>query len=297
VAAGAAFVRADRERPDAYDEVAAERWDVVVDVSRQPGQVQRAAAALVRRSRSFVFVSSANVYADHSSPGQDETKTLLPPLVGNIMESMAVYGEAKVACEQHVMDAYGPERTVIARVGLIGGPGDVFDRTGYWPLRFARPAREDGKVLVPDAPTELTQVIDVRDLARWLVEAGTSSLHGIFNTTGETIPLSEHLQIARTVAGHSGPVVPASSEWLLAHQVQPWMGDRSLPLWLGDPDWAGFNARDSSRARSAGLRTRPLEDTLTAGLAWELTRDLSRPRRAGLSDDDERSLLDEFSPR
>ncbi|MDP9406638.1 MAG: NAD-dependent epimerase/dehydratase family protein [Actinomycetota bacterium] len=39
---GARFVRADRDRADAYDAVTAERWDAVVDVSRQPGHVRRA---------------------------------------------------------------------------------------------------------------------------------------------------------------------------------------------------------------------------------------------------------------
>jgi hypothetical protein len=69
------------------------------------------------------------------------------------------------------------------------------------------------------------------------------------------------------------------------------MGERSLPLWLDDPDWFGFNARDSTKARRAGLTTRPLNETLADTLAWELTRDRSRTRRAGLSDDDERELL------
>lgn len=295
VPAGAAFVRADRDRPKAYDEVAGEHWDVVVDVSRQPGQVRRAAATLVDHSSSFVFVSSGNVYADHRSPGQDEMAPLLPPLAGDVMEATETYGEAKVACEQHAVEAYGVERTLIARVGLIGGPGDISDRTGYWPLRFARPAGEDGSVLVSDAPEDHTQVIDVRDLARWMVEAGSRGVHGAFNATGETMPLAQHLQVARTVAGHRRALVAAAPEWLLARHVQPWMGERSLPLWVGDPDWAGFNTRDSSKARAAGLRTRALEETLTDGLMWETTRDRSQPRGAGLSDHDERSLLLELA--
>lgn len=56
------------------------------------------------------------------------------------------------------------------------------------------------------------------------------------------IPLVQHLQLARAVAGHTKQIVRAAPNWLLAHHVQPWMGERSLPLWLADPDWAGFNA-------------------------------------------------------
>ena len=49
-AEGARLLRADRDRPDALEPVAGEPWDAVFDVSRQPGQVRRAAEAW-RRSR------------------------------------------------------------------------------------------------------------------------------------------------------------------------------------------------------------------------------------------------------
>lgn len=289
--AGARFVKADRDRPEAYDEVAGREWDAVIDVSRQPGHVRRAVEALAPGSASYVFVSSASVYADNSTPGQAEDAPLLPALDSDVMESMETYGEAKVACEEHVLAAFGSDRSLIVRAGLIGGPGDTTDRTGYWPWRFAKPAADDGSVLVPDVPELLTQVIDVRDLAAWLVESAAAGRHGIFNATGEAVRLPRHLDAARTVAGHAGPVVAAPQEWLLEHGVEPWMGERSLPLWLPLPDYAGFCARDSKAARAAGLVARPLEETLADTLAWERTRDPGRRRQAGLSDADERSLL------
>lgn len=292
---GTAFVSADRDQPGAYDTTAAARWDVVVDVSRQPGQLREAAAALVERSRLFVFVSSASVYADHRTVAQDEGAPLLEPLEGDVMASMETYGQAKVACEAHVLAAYGPGRALIARVGLIGGPGDTSDRSGYWPLRFSRPAAQDGRVLMPDAPEESAQIIDVRDLARWLVDAACQEVSGVFNVMGETMPLVDHLRVARTVAGHAGPVMSASSDWLSAHGVQPWAGERSLPLWIGDPEWTGHSARSSAKATAAGLVTRPLDRTLADTLVWELGRDGAHTRNAGLSDEDERALLDELA--
>jgi nucleoside-diphosphate-sugar epimerase len=288
---GAAFVRADRDQPDAYDEVVRAEWDVVVDVSRQPGQVRRAVEALADRAGRVVFTSSASVYADHGTPGDDETAAVLPALDGDVMETMATYGEAKVACEQHVRRAFGPSRSLVIRIGLIGGPGDIFGRSGYWPLRFSRPAADDGTVLVPDAPALPTQVIDVRDLAAWIVDAAAAGLTGTFNATGETIPLADHLEVARAVAGHTGPLAPVDQEWLLAHGVEPWMGERSLPLWLPLPEYAGFSARDSSAARAAGLVTRPLADTLADTLTWELVSGPDRPRLAGLTAEEERRLL------
>lgn len=286
------LVRADRDAPDAYDAVANEQWDAVVDVSRQPGHVRRAVEALAARSERFVFVSTASVYADNSVPGADESAGLLPALAGDVMESMETYGEAKVACEQAVLAAYGPERALIARVGLIGGPGDPSGRSGYWPLRFSRPAAPDGTVLVPDVPGHVAQVIDVRDLAAWIVDVAARGVTGVFNVMGATLPLEDFLATARTVAGHTGPVAAVGQEWLLAHEVEPWMGERSLPLWLPLPEYAGLSARDTSAARAAGLVTRPLADTLRDTLEWELAGGSPGPRRAGLTDDEERALLD-----
>jgi 2'-hydroxyisoflavone reductase len=294
---GPELVIADRTRPDAYDAVRDRDWDAVVDVSRQPGQVRSAVAALRDRARHFVFVSTGNVYAEHREPGQDESGPLLPPLAGEVMESMAEYGEAKVACEQHVRDGFGAERSLIARVGLIGGPGDESGRTGYWPLRFAEPARSDGAVLVPDAPDLGTSVIDVRDLAGWLVDAARDRTAGVFNAAGPAVRLADHLATAREVAGHTGPVVPVDGAWLVEQGVQPWMGERSLPMWIDDPDWSGFNARDTGAARRAGLMTRPLAETLADTLAWERAQDTDRVRGAGLTAADERALLDAWENR
>lgn len=288
----ATWVIADRTQPGGYEQVSDRQWDVVIDVSSQPGQVKSAVAALAGRAAGYVFVSTCSVYADNATPGQDENAPLLPALEGDVMATLDTYGQAKVACEQHVWRAFGPKHALIARAGLIGGPGDTSDRTGYWPLRFARPATKDGAVLVPDTPQHATQVIDVRDLAEWLVDASTRGIAGIFNATGATVPLSRHLDAARTVAGHTGPVVPADPQWLLDQGVRQWTGARSLPLWVADPDWRGFGSRDSGQARAAGLRTRPLEQTLADTLAWELTRDHGNARRAGLADDDERALIE-----
>lgn len=289
---GAAWVQADRTLPGAYEQVDDQEWDVVIDVSSQPGQVKSAVAALAGHAGRYVYVSTCSVYADNATPGQDENGPLLPPLDGDVMTTPETYGQAKVACEDHVWRAFGPDRALIARAGLIGGPGDVSDRTGYWPLRFARAAAaEEGAVLVPDVPQTASQLIDVRDLAEWLVNASTRGVAGIFNATGATVPLPEHIDAARTVAGHTGPVVRADPQWLLDQGVQQWMGPRSLPLWVADPDWQGFGSRDSGKARRAGLRTRPLEQTLSDTLDWELTRDQADARRAGLTDSDEQALL------
>lgn len=285
---GARFVVADRDGEDAFAELGDETWDAVIDVSRQPGQVRRAVAALGERTGHWVFVSSASVYADNTTIGDDEDAELLPPLDGDVMESMETYGSAKVSCERFVLDGIGPDRSLIARASLIGGPGDWSGRTGYWPLRMARPSNPEGRVLVPDAPDVPVQVLDARDLATWLVRCAERGTAGIATVGGPTHTLGEHLEVVRTVTGFTGSWEVAGEDWLAEHDVEPWMGPRSLPLWLPAESIA-LNAHDLSRAASLGLQTRPLAETLADTLAWELAE--PGERRSGLSDDDERALL------
>ncbi len=292
VPAGARLVRADRDRTDAYDLVAAERWEAVVDVARQPGHLRRAAASLEPAAGRFLFISSGNVYASQRELDDDEDATLLPPLESDVMESMEQYGQAKVAGEQAVTGAFGAGRTFIARAGPIGGPGDSSGRSGYWPWRFARPSNRQAAVLVPAAPDVPTAVIDVRDLATWLVSCAEAGTAGVFNAAGDPLPLADHLAEARAVAEHTGPLVNAPGDWLAHHGVRSWSGPRSLPLWLDDRESYGMNARDNTRARAAGLVSRPLEQTLTDTLTWELARPEPGPHGAGLTDAVERKLLD-----
>jgi 2'-hydroxyisoflavone reductase len=291
VAQGAELVRADRDRDDAYEQVAGQHWDAVLDLARQPGHVRNAVAQMRTVGAHYLFVSTGNVYADHRAADQNEDAQLLPALEGEAMTSMAEYGEAKVSCEQAVLGAFGAGRSLIARAGLIGGPGDESGRSGYWPWRFSSPAGPDCSVLVPDDSRQQSQLIDVRDLAAWLVRCAEDGTAGIFNAVANRMALSQHLALARGVAGHTGRIVPASTEWLVGQEVNSWAGPRSLPLWLDDPEWFGFTARATSRAEAAGLSARPLEQTLTDTLVWELSRPQPGPHGAGLTDPEERELL------
>ena len=279
VAAGAEFVVGDRSRDDAYDGLGDRRFDQVVDVSWQPGFVRGALAALGERAAQWTYVSSGSVYADTATLDSDESVTRHDPIDTDTAEREQ-YSGAKVACEDAVTAAVG-ERALLARVGLIAGPGDHTDRTGYWVARAARAPREP--MLVPDAPTLSTQVIDVRDLAAWLVLTGEQRSTGTVNAVGPVVPFGEWLTLCREVGGHTGDVVAAPRDWLEEHGVQEWAGDDSLPMWISAPDWAGFADRDGSRAATIGLVHRPRREVVVDTLAWEQEQGLDRPRRAGLS--------------
>ncbi|MEP7089468.1 MAG: NAD-dependent epimerase/dehydratase family protein [Nocardioidaceae bacterium] len=286
---GASWVRADRAASTSYDAVSNRDWDVVVDVSWQPDQVRGALAALAARVRHWVYVSSCSVYADDMRPGGDETAPLHAPYAGTGVVGWEVYGPAKVACEEACREAMGAEHTLLARAGLIAGDGDRSDRFGYWPGRVDRAA--DGQpVLVPplDAPV---QVIDVEDLAAWLVTAAELRTAGVLNAVGEVSCLATVLAASAEACGRTPALVEAADPWLASHGVVPWSGAGSLPLWLPRAEYAGFMTRRNDAALGAGLRLRPMAETVAAALRHEQRLGLDRKRRAGLDPGRERELL------
>lgn len=289
---GTVWVRADRSQgKTSYAPVTAGRpghvgWDAVIDVARDPTQAREALEVLAGTARHWTVVSSCSVYADHSVAGAAEDAQVLPPLAPGTALTMENYGDAKSAIEQWARALAG-DKAHLCRAGLIGGPGDGSDRYGYWPARFAR---DDNPVLVPDIPADSTQIIDVRDLATWIVAAAESNVTGALNAVGEPVPFAAYLEACRRLTGGKAGTVAAPGEWLAGHGVNYWAGPDSLPLWL-PPGHDGFSARSNSAARGAGLRLRPWTQTLRDTLDDEHRRGLTRERKAGLRPETERTLL------
>lgn len=282
---GAHLVRADREAgPAAYEGLDGD-WDAVVEVSWQPALVRQALKALAPQARHWTYVSSCSVYADHAVPGLGEEALLLPHHPGK-QASLEEYGQAKVACEQESVDVVGA-RLHITRPGLIAGPGDPTDRFGYWPARFAR---NNEPVLVPDVPSSPVQVIDVRDLAAWIIDAAEAGITGPLNAVGRPTEFRTVLGAAMETARFTGPAVPADPAWLERQGIRHWSGPESLPLWLPE-GYEGVATRSAAAAVQQGLKLRPLEETVQAALDYERSLGLDRQRRAGLDAGRERELL------
>ncbi|MGO0575566.1 NAD-dependent epimerase/dehydratase family protein [Ornithinimicrobium panacihumi] len=285
VAQGAELVVGDRDQDAGLEAVADRTWDAVVELSSQPARVRRAVEAL--EAARWVYVSSVNVYASTAGPG-DESDDVVEALVGQQWDAPEDYGAAKVACESLVRDGAGVDRTLVVRPGLIGGPEDETDRSGYWPHRMSNPVER--RVLVPDALAQPVQLLDVRDLAAWLVCCLEQGVTGTFDAVGSPTTLGEVLAESAALATEVPEPVVVDATWLAEHDVSPWMGPRSLPLWLPQPDLLGLMQRSGEAARAAGLTTRPLRETLRATLADTRQRG-NRPWSAGLEWTDERDLI------
>ena len=305
-AGGVTFVRVDRDDPDGLAPIAGLEFDALVDVSSRPSHVRRAVAALADRVVAHAtYVSTGSVYADDATPGQRvqgaRVVEAAPPGVDDpTADGHAAYGPCKVACEEAFRTGFGAARVFVCRAGLIIGPEDPSGRFGYWVERLAR----GGEVLAPGRPDDLVQYVDVRDLAGWIVHAAATGLVGTYDGTGAPVTREHFLTHVAVGTETDKPVqfTWVDQEFLLARQVRPWMGERSLPLWLPLPAYAGFLTRDVSDSLAAGLHTRDVAETARDTLAWLRTipatdRPVVSGRGAGLTADEERDLLDAWRGR
>lgn len=208
---------------------------------------------------------------------------MVDPLDADHMESMEQYPPAKSACEEAYRAGHGA--VLIVRSGLIAGYGDETARSGYYPWRFAHPT--GGDVIVPD-PTFPIAMIDAEDLADWIIVSAEDARQGTFNVTGRATTLAEVFAISRELTASQAVARPVTDEQLLARGVSPWIGPKSLPLWVPGEQLRNIALLDCAAAYDAGLRVRPLRETLAAALRYEETR--QGERLAGLRDEEEREL-------
>lgn len=256
-------------------------WDAVIDPSGYVPRVVRASAELLRDSDHYTFVSSCSVYASVAQP-TTEASPVATVEDESTEDVEQYYGALKALCEAVVKEVF-PGRALQVRAGLIVGPHDPTGRFTYWPHRIAR----GGDVLVPGAPERPVQVIDVRDLADWILRSAQSRLSGTFNAISPPFPMRDLL--ARCEGGAAFTHV--DERWLVERGVGPWM---ELPLWIPtyDANWRSFMETDVSKAISGGLTFRPLEETARGALEQaELVEGV------GLEPEREAQLLQEWHGR
>jgi nucleoside-diphosphate-sugar epimerase len=148
--------------------------------------------------------------------------------------------------------------------------------------------------LAPGDPDRRIQPIDVRDVAEFAVEAAArADVVGGYNLVGDgTETMGGFLRACVEVTGSDAVLTWVADDWLERQKIRQWT---EIPLWR---TMRGVWAISAERARSAGLSTRPLLDTVRDTWMWMLGGEaaVSHQRAAehGLDPERERRLLAEW---
>ena len=277
-------------------------WDAVIDTCGSlPHAVKASAEALANSVERYVYISSISAYANLSVAGVDETSPLETLTEEQLQVvnatttveqlSTATYGELygglKALCEKAVEETL-PGRSLILRPGLIVGPADYTDRFTYWVARVAR----GGDVLAPGNPNRSIQFIDARDLAEWIIQRVEVKATGIYNASGvpDQLTMQHFLEQCKDTSKSDANFTWVSDEFLMQKQVTPWS---ELPLWIPDAmqEAAGLLSINCDKALDAGLKLRPIAQTIQAVLSWSQTHRAQGTLNAGLAPDKEHDLL------
>jgi 2'-hydroxyisoflavone reductase len=266
------------------------RWDVAIDTSGYIPRHVRSSAELLRdRVACYVFISSLSVYPYPMPPGLDETAPVQRMPAGSNPDNAAeqdTYGARKAACED-VLEGVMPGRALHVRAGFIVGPHDNTDRFSSWIERAARPQ----PLLVPGDAAQPVQLIDVRDLAEWIVQMAERRACGTYNVTGPEHPLrlGDVAQTCIDVTGGAGPAVVIPTGDVRAAGIEGW---EQIPFWL-EPKEYGIMQMNVDRALVAGLRFRPLAETVRDTYAWLRTTD--HRRSIGVPAELERAVVEKWT--
>ncbi|MFD3517541.1 NAD-dependent epimerase/dehydratase family protein [Streptomyces sp. NPDC058657] len=247
------------------------RWDAVLDTwSGAPTAVLRSAALLAPYAGRYVYVSSASVYTGPLPAGHDEDCALVEP-------GDEGYAHMKRGGELAATEVFGEDRTVLARAGLILGPGENIGRLPWWLNRIAR----GGPVLAPGPRDLPLQYIDARDLARWMLDAAESGLAGPYNLVsppGHTTMGALLDSCVRATGSRTAELIWAEPELIVSYGIQPWL---QLPVWIPPgADHDTVHRAGVDKALAAGLGCRPADETVADTWAWLRTLGGVAPQRA-----------------
>ena len=278
------------DRDKGLHELKGGNWDAVVDNSGYvPRHVTDSARLLSPAVAHYLFISSISAYASFAKPNHEDSPLATMP--DETVEEVTgeTYGPMKALCEQRATAEFGEDRLTILRPTYICGPGDHTDRFSYWPVRTMK----GGEMLWPGTPDDKIQIIDVRDLANFVVDALEQRITGTYNTVTPAGSCSMGGLLAESMAVTATEVTPT---WLSARFIEErQLGEnRSLPIWAPPTgEYAGVSLVNGERAAAKGLRNRPMRETARDLISWWRTLPEERTQniRAGLSPEREAEVL------
>ena len=254
----------------------------------------------------YVLASTISTYGCYDKPGLTEATEVPVATQDDFARAAAVpladrasaaaygpsYGPLKRACEIVAEQRLGSQATAL-RIGLIVGAGDYTDRLTWWVRRIDEAGRTKSRIVVAPLPTDRpVQVLDVRDAAGFAVLCAEDELGGVWNVNGSVMPLQKLLNEIHASTASQAEIQWISSDAFLAAGANPWT---DVPFMTPDvPAFRHFLEVDASRARAAGLQSRPLRETFEDLVIWDRTR-RDKELICGLSPEQEESVLEKAS--
>lgn len=284
----------DPDKGDGIKALAGRKWDLVFDdCGYYPRMVKASAELLAPNVGQYVYVSSISCYAKNEVEGIDETAecgTMPDPKLEKMGPNYEYYGPLKALCEQAAQAAFTGRATII-RPGYIVGPGDWSGRFNYWVVRGER----GSDMVVPGAPTDPIQVIDVRDLAEWMVLCAEQKTTGVFNAVGPNERLAWGTAIDACKASAKDVKLHwASLEALEKHKDAKCFQEAGFAIWSPYAgETKGVHTMSNARAIKAGLKSRPIGTVVKDTLAWwkTLAEDDKAKQLAGPKPEQEAEML------
>ena len=239
-------------------------FDAIVDVwPSEPAMVASAAEFLKGRASHYLYVSSISAYdsKEFSRAGIDENA---PLEAWN--GAGAAYNRGKAESERRLHAVFNQnqgsgEGLTIVRPGPIKGERDLAADLYAWLMR----AQSGGRHIGPGDGSDPVELVDVKDVARFLALAIDRSLYGTFNLTGRSITFREFLNECKAATRSDAEFVWIPQDFLHQHQLET---DFALGTYAGNfPFWRPVGAHpggyqvSSEKAYRAGWRTRAFEET------------------------------------
>lgn len=261
-------------------------WDAVIDNSGYvPRHVENAAKLLSPNIGQYLFISTVAVYAEFNR--LNDVDAPLATIEDETTEEVTgeTYGPLKALCEKRAMAEIGDDRLTIVRPTYICGPGDHTDRFTWYPVR----TRRGGDMLWPGGPDATMQIVDVRDLANFVVDSLDQRITGVFNAVNPvgSYSFGELLEDCQAVTGATVTPVWIDDEFMEQHELSG-----ALPIYRPGEDAAGAGFSGQS-AYEAGLKIRPERETVRDLLDWwdELSPERHEAARFALSAEREAELV------
>jgi 2'-hydroxyisoflavone reductase len=269
-------------------------FDIAVDVwPSAPAVVASAAEFLKDRVRHYLYVSSVAAY---DSKGFDRAGIEENAPLQAWSGPGRAYSRGKAESERRLQAIFGDKLT-ITRPGPVKGTRDTTPDLLAWLVR----AQDGGRHIGPGDGNDPVELVDVKDVARFLMLAIDRGLFGVFNLAGKPMHFSEFLAACKAATGSDASFEWIPQQFLRAHGLETDFASNTFagnfPLWRPAGAQPGLFQISSEKAFGVGWKTRAFQETALDCLGYFRSRRETLDWDDYLTPEKEKQVLDAWEHR